>query len=123
VNSPPAARPSQASPERPGAKAAGEVWLRDFGGDGARRIPRALADRLVADGVCDRVSAAGHVRLKLGIRSVLDCEGSNGQPDLNELRRRQPERYAANWRGSQHPHIGRGALGRTAIDETVFLRP
>jgi len=121
MNRAPAARPPQSSAERPASQIRGEVWLRDTNGGGGRRIPRALADRLVSEGIAERVSAAGHVRLRLGIRSVLDCDLVNGRPDLDELRRRDPARYE-NWRRSHHPHIGRGALGRTGIDRTVHIR-
>ena len=66
-------RPIQTSAERPAPqRPAGEVFLRDFNGNSGRRIPRALADRLVSDGIAERVSNAGHVRLRLGLRSVED---------------------------------------------------
>ena len=78
--SPPAARPIQSSAERPAPKTAPEVWLRDDGGDGARRVPRVLADRLVADGIAERVSAGGHIRLKLGIRSLPNGDAIHGLP-------------------------------------------
>jgi hypothetical protein len=43
------------------------VYVRDHNG-GVKRIPLTSADMLVSNGVADRVSAAGHVRLKLGLR-------------------------------------------------------
>jgi len=43
-----------------------EVFVRDRDG-GAKRIPMNVADALVSNGLADRVSQAGHVRLKLGI--------------------------------------------------------
>jgi hypothetical protein len=76
--SPPAVRPMQSSAERPASNTAPEVWLRDAGGDGARRIPRVLADRLVLDGIAECVSAGGHVRLKLGIRSLPNGDAIHG---------------------------------------------
>ena len=96
MNSPPAVRPSEASAERPAPKRAGEVWLRDFDGDNGRRIPRPLAERLAADGVCDQVSTAGHVRLKLGIRSLLDLAQIHGLPAIEESRRVRGDRVTAS---------------------------
>ena len=43
------------------------VFVRDHNG-GAKRIPLTSADALISRGLADRVSAAGHVRLKLGFR-------------------------------------------------------
>jgi hypothetical protein len=43
------------------------VFLRDYDDD-AKRVSLHVADRLVADGLADRVSAAGHVRLKPGLK-------------------------------------------------------
>jgi hypothetical protein len=48
------------------------VWLRDYDGEHQRRIAPQVAARLVIDGLADRVSAAGHIRLKLGIRWSLN---------------------------------------------------
>jgi len=100
MNSPPAVRPSQTSAEGPAPKTAGEVWLRDFDGDGARRIPRALADRLVADGIADQVSAAGHVRLRLGIRHLPNGEAGCGLPAVEISRFYRGD--AATLRDVQH---------------------
>jgi hypothetical protein len=44
-----------------------EVFARDVFG-GAKRISLSVADDLVERALADRVSAAGHVRLKLGIK-------------------------------------------------------
>lgn len=122
MNSPPAARPSYSSPETPGSQAAPGVWLRDADGNGGRRISAGRAERLVAGGVALRVSAAGDLRLRAGIRMALDSDlsMSNGMPDLSELQRRQPERYAAFWRGTKDARTGKGALGRSRTDRTVF---
>jgi hypothetical protein len=65
---PPAAWPTGTAPDVPGSQMAPDVWLRDATGDGARRIPRATAERLIAAGAAERVSVAGHVRLRVGIR-------------------------------------------------------
>jgi hypothetical protein len=41
------------------------------------------------------------------------------RPDLKILRRRDPERFAALWRGTRGTHTGKGALGRSRTDRTV----
>lgn len=65
---PPAARPDDTSAERPASNRTGMVWLRDSDGDGGIRIPQAIAKALLAGKFADRVSAAGHLRLRPGIR-------------------------------------------------------
>lgn len=76
--SPPGARNVSSSPERPGSAPRPEVWARDAAGDQARRISRTVADQLVSGGLAERVSAAGHVRLKLGIRFLPNGEAIHG---------------------------------------------
>ena len=66
-----AVRPLSTSAEGPAAQAP-DVWLRDWDGEHQRRISPEVAGRLVSDGLADRVSAAGHIRLKLGIRWSLN---------------------------------------------------
>lgn len=78
MNSPPATRPIRSSAERPAPNTVPEVWLRDANGNGARSIPRSLAERLTQDGIAERVSAGGHVRLKLGIRSLPNGDALHG---------------------------------------------
>jgi hypothetical protein len=56
----------QTSAERP-APGKRMVFVRDHYGRG-KRVPLDVADNLVLNGLADRVSAAGHVRLKLGIK-------------------------------------------------------
>jgi hypothetical protein len=121
VNSPPAVRPIKASAERPASKSEGEVWLRSADGEGARRISKSLAAQLISAKLVKQVADAGHVELKPDIRWIFS-ELTNGLPDLHELAQRQPARYAANWRGSGDPHVGKGALGRSAVDRTVFVK-
>jgi hypothetical protein len=82
VNSPPGARPIRSSAERPAPTTKPEVFLRDFDGERARRIPAGLADRLVSAGIAERVSCAGHVRLKLGIRFLPNGDLINGIPAI-----------------------------------------
>ena len=71
MSPPPAVRLLSTSAEGPAAQAP-EVWLRDYDGEHQRRIAPEVAARLVSDGIADRVSAAGHIRLKLGIRWSLN---------------------------------------------------
>jgi hypothetical protein len=54
------------SAEGPAPNTEREVFVRDHNDEG-KRVPLHVADRLVAEGLADRVSAAGHVRLKPGI--------------------------------------------------------
>ena len=86
MTGPPAARPILTSAEGPAPQTVPDVWLRDHSGDGARRIPRALANRLVLGGVADQVSAAGHVRLKLGIRFLPNGDTIHGLPAVERSR-------------------------------------
>jgi hypothetical protein len=88
MKAPPAARPIRTSAEVAGTapKQTGEVFLRDFNGDGARRISRDLADKLVAENVAVRVSAAGHLRLKPGTRSISELALIHGIPAVEESR-------------------------------------
>jgi hypothetical protein len=78
LTAPPAAKPISTSAEGPAPPTLAEVWVRDYDGAHARRISRSQADRLVSQGLADRVSAAGHVRLKLGIRFPLDGPAIHG---------------------------------------------
>ncbi len=80
MNSPPATRPCPTSAERPASQLVPDVWLRDAGGAGGRRIPRAHADQMVRAGIAERVSAAGHVRAKLGIRVLPNGDAIHGLP-------------------------------------------
>jgi hypothetical protein len=68
MTGPQAAKPISTSAEGPAPQTLAEVWVRDYDGAHARRISRSQADQLVSEGLANRVSAAGHVRLKLGIR-------------------------------------------------------
>jgi hypothetical protein len=74
----PAAKPISTSAEGPAPQTLAEVWVRDYDGAHARRISRSQADQLVSEGLADRVSAAGHVRLKLGIRFPPDGHTIHG---------------------------------------------
>jgi hypothetical protein len=65
-----------------------------------------------------------YLRLKLGIRWIPSRgEKPSGPPNLEELKDRDPERYADKWRGSLDPHVGRGALGRRTTDRIIVFAP
>jgi hypothetical protein len=119
--SPPAARPTL-------TRADGDrVEVRDFDGELIRIVSFQTASKLLEPGplghpLAER--AAGHIRLKLGIRWLppRDAKRPSGRPDLEEVKRREPGRYAANWRGDHDPHIGRGAIGKGTVDQVIFTK-
>jgi len=62
------------------------------------------------------------LRLKLGIRWLPPrFDRPSGRPDLERMRQKEPERYAALWRGTLDAHTGKGALGRRTVDSTVMV--
>jgi hypothetical protein len=91
VSPPPAVRLLSTSAEGPAAQAP-EVWLRDYDGEHQRRIAPEVAARLVSDGIADRVSAAGHIRLKLGIRWSLNSLSPKSPSTLTTVGRRRTGR-------------------------------
>jgi hypothetical protein len=77
------------SAEGPAPNTEREVFVRDCDGD-AKRVPLHVADGLVENGVADRVSAAGHVRLKPGFKiKMLDSHCGAG-PNVTTIGRRDP---------------------------------
>ena len=105
------------------ARADGQrLEVRNFDGELIRRVPTAAGLGLVTAGLADQVG--DYLRLKLGIRWIPSRgEKPSGPPNLEELTRREPGRYAANWRGSHDPHVGRGALGRRTTDRIIAFAP
>lgn len=85
MNSPPTIRPHTSAEGPAPATKTPEVYLRDCLGKIVRRINRADADRMVTDGIANRVSAAGHVRLKPEVRSAVDF-GVHGLPAVEAAR-------------------------------------
>ena len=86
MRGPPAARPLPTSAEGPAPHTAPEVWAREHSSETGRRITRATADRLVTAGIADRVSAAGHIRLKLGTRFLPNGDAIHGLPAIEKSR-------------------------------------
>ena len=75
IQAPAADRPNEAAAAVPASTSTTtRVWLRDFDGTNSRRVTYEAAASLVAAGLADVVSRAGHVRLKLGIPLVHDTE-------------------------------------------------
>jgi hypothetical protein len=97
--------------------------VRSYEGDLLRIVPVAEARRLIEAGLADELRHC--VRVKLGIRWLpARFDRPSGRPDLEQMQRRNPDRYAELWRGTRDAHVGKGALGRNAADATVhLLRP
>src|ERR1035441_2309751 len=88
-----------------------QVEVRTVEGDLVRTVIAELAQSLVDAGLAENLRHC--VRLKLGIRWLPPSfDRPSGRPDLDQMRRRQPDRYSAIWRGTQDAHSGKGALGR-----------
>ena len=84
----------QTSAEGPAPNTERQVFVRDHDDD-AKRVPLHVAERLVEEGVADRMSAAGHVRLKPGFKiKMLDSHCGTG-PNVTTIGRRD--------RKSPHP--------------------
>lgn len=87
-----------------------------------RIVPRSVADALVQAQIADDLEHS--LRLKLGIRWLPPrFDKPSGRPDLDQMRRRDPGRYAALWRGTLDARAGKGALGRRTIDGSVSFPP
>lgn len=123
MNRPPAARPAQADPGGLQARADGrQVEVRTYEGGLIRVVPSASARKLVDVGLADDLKYC--VRLKLGIRWIQPrLDEASGRPDLDQMQRRDPDRYAALWRGTRGARVGKGALGRNMIDRSVGFMP
>ena len=118
----PAVRPFPTDPGGHQARADGQrVEVRTYEGDLVRIVPVSQAQELIDQGLADNLKHC--VRLKLGIRWLPPrFDRPSGRPDLDEMRRKNPARYAAVWRGTRDAHIGKGALGRSAVDATVHFQ-
>jgi hypothetical protein len=103
-----------------GSQAPRTVEVRTCDGELVGRLTAAKAEQLVSAGLA--VWAGHNVRLKPGIRWRPNSERPAPPPDLNELQRRQPERYQAIWAGNRNATApqGKGMLGRHGTDAVLF---
>jgi hypothetical protein len=121
VIGPPAAGPT---PSDPGGLQAGadvqQVEVRTYEGELVRIVTSSVAAELVRTRLADDLTHC--VRLKLGIRWLSPrLDRASGRPDLDYMQRRDPERYNALWSGTRDAHVGKGAVGRRVIDQSLHL--
>jgi hypothetical protein len=123
MTGPPATQPLPADPGGFQARADGQqVEVRTYEGELIRIVPSSVADDLVQSRLADDLRH--FVRLKLGIRWLPSrLDRPSGHPDLDQMQRRDPGRYAALWRGTCGGHVGRGALGRRTVDGALRFAP
>jgi hypothetical protein len=123
MTGPPVTRPPQTDPGGIQARADGQqVELRTYDGELIKKVSPEVADELVRNNLADDLKHC--LRVKLGIRCLpprFDRVG--GHPDLEQMKRRDPDRYAELWRGNADAHAGKGALGRRVVDSTIHLGP
>jgi hypothetical protein len=119
LTGPPAARQLPSDPGGFQARADGQqIEVRTYEGDLVGMVSPAAADDMVRAQLADGMKHG--MRLKLGIRWLPPrFDRPSGRPDLNQMERRDPGRYAALWRGTLDARIGKGALGRRTIDGAV----
>jgi hypothetical protein len=117
MNSP--ALPLPSDPGGSQARADGQnLEVRTFEGELVGMVSAEAADNMVRGRLADDMKHC--LRLKLGIRWLPPrFDRPSGRPDLNQLERRDPVRYAALWRGARDAQVGKGALGRRTIDRAV----
>lgn len=94
------------SAERPAPILTRDVFVRNFDGNEARRIPRAVAEKLVSSRLADIVSRAGHIRLKAGIPLIHDF-GIHGLRAVESLRRTIGDNHTARTIEHRDHAIGR----------------
>jgi hypothetical protein len=117
--SPPTGKPVKSDPGGIQARADGQqVEVRTYEGELIRIVPSSLAADMVRARLADDLQHC--LRLKLGIRWLPPrFDRPSGRPDLNQMERRDPARYAALWRGTLDARLGKGALGRRTVDRAV----
>jgi hypothetical protein len=98
MNHPPGGKPATKTVAAVTAHPSGlepEVYLRDTDGRHPRRISISTAKSLVELGIAEQVSAAGHVRLRLGIRPSGETGDICGIPAIELSRRYRGDRQTA----------------------------
>jgi hypothetical protein len=124
MTGPPAMRPLPSDPGGIQARADGQrVEVRTYEGELIGMFSLSVADNLVRARLADNMKRG--LRLKLGIRWLPPrFDRPSGRPDLNQIERREPDRYSALWRGTLNARVGKGALGRSTIDRALpFTTP
>jgi hypothetical protein len=135
----PAAENIRRSPEYRVALSHDSYDLRGRDGLLLCRVERAKAERAIIAGVLElRTDSSGAYLAAMALSYPPAARESNEQrspfraaridkPDLDEMRRMDPERYR-NWRGNANAHdgtrpsdLGRGAVGSSGLDRTVHL--
>jgi len=121
MTGPPDTPPGRTDPGGFQARADGHaVEVRTYEGDLVRIVDRSAIQPLIDGKLADDLTHC--VRLKLGIRWLPPrLDRASGRPDLSQMQRREPKRYAAIWSGAEDPHVGKGALGRSRIDRVVHF--
>ena len=119
MTGPPATRLISSDPGGTQARADGQqVEVRTYEGELIRIVPSSVADGLVDAQLADGLQHC--VRLKLGIRWLPPrLDRPSGRPDLDQMQRRDPERYAKLWKGTLDARTGKGALGRRTVDRAL----
>ena len=119
MTGPPTRRPAKSDPGGIQARADGQqVEVRTYEGELIKIVPSSMAEDMVRVRLADDMKHG--LRLKLGIRWLPPrFDRPSGRPDLNQMERRDPGRYAALWRGTLDARVGKGALGRRTIDRSV----
>jgi hypothetical protein len=119
VTGPPTRRPAKSDPGGIQARADGQqVEVRTYDGELIRIVASSVAADMVRARLADDLQHC--LRLKLGIRWLPPrFDRPSGRPDLNQMERREPGRYATLWRGTRDARVGKGALGRRTVDRAV----
>ena len=114
-----AGNPATSDPGGIQARADGhQVEVRTYDGELIRIVSSSVAADMVRARLADDLQHC--LRLKLGIRWLPPrFDRPSGRPDLKQMERREPGRYAALWRGTRDARVGKGALGRRTVDRAV----
>src|SRR5215468_1127312 len=89
-----------------GSQAQRTVELRTCEGELVRKVTAVERKQLIDLGLA--APSGQHLRLKPGIRWHPNSDRPSPPPDLEELRRRQPDRYAVIWKGNRNATAPKG---------------